>query len=86
MVDSIVYLALMQDISCNDQAKVNCHRASSHLRKISQDDILVVPICAHHHWSMIIFSQDYALVMGSLSHRHETITRNNEIDLICKSL
>ena len=84
MADSIFYLALMQDISCNDQPEVNFHRASSHLTKISQDDILVVPICAHHHWFMIIFIQDYALVMDSLSHRHETITRNNEIDLICK--
>ena len=84
MADSIFYLALMQDLSCNDQAEVNCHRASSHLTKISQDGILVVPICAHHHWFMILFIQDYALVMDSLSHRHETITRNNEIDLICK--
>lgn len=83
VVDSIFYLALTANFTSKEE---NLQRAHSHLKHLPQDCILVVPICAHAHWFVIVFIDNQVLVMDSLSHKYERITRDGEIDTILEYL
>ena len=86
IAESLFYLSLTQNIAVGGSVDQNFQRASSYLKKVSPEDHLIVPICAHGHWFVIIFAKNHAIVMDSLSHRYDTITRDNEIDSICNYL
>eukprot|EP00112_Aurelia_sp_Birch-Aquarium-sp1_P013301 Seg2818.2 transcript_id=Seg2818.2/GoldUCD/mRNA.D3Y31 product="hypothetical protein" protein_id=Seg2818.2/GoldUCD/D3Y31 len=86
IAESLFYMSLTQNVALSGSVEQNFQRASSYLKKISPEDNLVVPICAHGHWFVIIFARNHALVMDSLSHRYDTITRDNEINTISNYL
>ena len=86
IAQSFFYLSLTQDTALSGSFEENCRRASSYITSISPKDNLVIPICAYGHWFAIIIAQGHAIVMDSLSHIYDTITRDNEIDSICSYL
>ena len=79
-------MSLTQNIALSGSVEQNFQRASSYIKKISLEDSLIVPICDHSQWFVIIFTKNHALVMDSLSHQYDTITRDNEIYTICNYL
>ena len=86
IAESFFYLSLTQDTALSGSFEENYRQASSYITSISPRDNLVSPICAYGHWCAIIIAQGLAIVLDSLSHIYDTITRDNEIDSISSYL
>eukprot|EP00794_Sanderia_malayensis_P001307 gene1307-1447_t len=67
IVATIFYMSLTRTWG-NLTTVQNYEKAASFIKELSADGILIVPICEHNHWYLIVSSKTCAIVMDSLSH------------------
>ena len=83
MLESILYLSLSGNIKLGKTIEEASLKASAYVKDITPNSVLLVPICEHGHWFLLILASTSIIVMDSLSHScGGVVTRNDQIDLL----
>ena len=87
VLESILYLSSSGNIKSGKTIEEATVKASAYVKDVSPNSVLIVPICEHGHWFVLILASTSIIVMDSLSHsRGGVITRNDQIELLLNFL